>query len=260
MTVKLVVFLIAAAIIASTACVQPPQINQSKEKPPDDNKSQGIYSNANRLFGDYKWKLDLVIEIQKRTDALGSDAPKELYIEWKLRNNEAIEAGERLATYITENRQVLDYYWTSDVLVLIAKNKVTFERDNKAIDQMIYSLENLKKRYKWQIEYYSREGSRDLGTLIFTNSGRTLLNVKFRFAFYKSSGDLYSDESLPIGDVAPGKIARKKLSLPGRYTGEETWSQQTISLYINGTVRESWVYENDEWVEQDVNSTDKIRI
>ncbi len=259
MTVKLVVFLIAAAIIASTACVQPPD-NKGKEKPSDDNKSQGIYSNANRLFGDYKWKLDLVIEIQKRTDVLGTDAPKELYVEWKLRNNEAIDAGERLATYITENRQVLDYYWTSDVLVLIAKNKVTFERDNKALDQMIYSLENPKKLYKWQIEYYGREGSRDLGTLIFTNSGRTLLNVKFRFTFYKSSGDLYSVDSLPIGDIASGKIVRKKVSLPGRYTGEETWSRETISVYINGTVKESWVYENGEWMEQEVNLTDKTRI
>jgi hypothetical protein len=251
--------LIAAAIIASTACVQPPD-NKGKEKPSDDNKSQGIYSNANRLFGDYKWKLDLVIEIQKRTDVLGTDAPKELYVEWKLRNNEAIDAGERLATYITENRQVLDYYWTSDVLVLIAKNKVTFERDNKALDQMIYSLENPKKLYKWQIEYYGREGSRDLGTLIFTNSGRTLLNVKFRFTFYKSSGDLYSVDSLPIGDIASGKIVRKKVSLPGRYTGEETWSRETISVYINGTVKESWVYENGEWMEQEVNLTDKTRI
>lgn len=259
MTVKLVVFLIAAAIIASTACVQPPD-NKGKEKPSDDNKSQGIYSNANRLFGDYKWKLDLVIEIQKRTDVLGTDAPKELYVEWKLRNNEAIDAGERLATYITENRQGLDYYWTSDVLVLIAKNKVTFERDNKALDQMIYSLENPKKLYKWQIEYYGREGSRDLGTLIFTNSGRTLLNVKFRFAFYKSSGDLYSVDSLPIGDIASGKIVRKKVSLPGRYTGEETWSRETISVYINGTVKESWVYENGEWMEQEVNLTDKTLI
>lgn len=256
---KLVVFLIAAAVIASTACVQPLDY-KGKEKTPDDNKSQGIYSNANRLFGDYKWKLDLVIEIQKRTDALGTDAPKELYIEWKLRNNEAIEAGERLATYITENRQVLDYYWTSDMLVLIAKNKVTFERDNKAIDQMIYSLENPKKQYKWQIEYYGREGSRDLGTLIFTNSGRTLLNVKFRFAFYESSGDLYSTESLPVGDVAPGKIVRKKLSLPGRYRGEETWSRQTISVYLNESVKESWVYENEDWMELQVNSTDKISI
>ncbi len=260
MTGKLVVFLIAAAIIAATACIQPLETNKDKEKPPVDNKSQGIYSNANRLFGEYKWKLDLVIEIQKRTDALGSDAPKELYVEWKLRNNEAIDAGERLATYITENRQVLDYYWTSDVLVLIAKNKVTFERDNKAIDQMIYSLENPKKRYKWQIEYYGREGSRDLGTLIFTNSGRTLINVKFMFTFYKSSGDIYSTESLPVGDVAPGKIVRKKLSLPGRYRAEETWSRQTISVYVNGTVKESWVYENGEWMELKVNSTDKISI
>lgn len=259
MTAKLVVFLIAAAVIVSTACLQQAD-NKGSETTPADNQSRGIYSNANRLFGDYKWKLDLVTEIQKRTDAMGTDAPRELYVEWKLRNNEAIDAGERLATYITENRQVLDYYWTSDVLVLIAKNKVTFERDNKAIDQMIYSLEYPKKSYKWQIEYYGREGSRDLGTLIFTNSGRTLLNVKFRFSFYKSSGDLYSVESLEVGDVGPGIIVRKKLSLPGRYTGEETWSRETIYVHINGTVMESWVYENGEWTEQQLNSTDKTLI
>ncbi len=75
---------------------------------PTQNRDQGIVDNANRLNEDYKWKLDQVAEIQKRTDALGTAATKEMYIEWKLRNKEAIESGERLASYITENRNVLD--------------------------------------------------------------------------------------------------------------------------------------------------------
>jgi len=64
-----------------------------------------------------------VTEIQERTDAMGIAATKEMYIEWKLRNNVAIEEGERLANYITEHRDILGQYWTSDILVLIAKNK-----------------------------------------------------------------------------------------------------------------------------------------
>jgi hypothetical protein len=106
---------------------------------PTQNRDQGIVDNANRLNDDYKWKLDLVIEIQKRTDALGTAATKEMYIEWKLRNKEAIESGERLASYITENRNVLNQKWVSDALVLIANNKVTFERDNQNLEQLINS-------------------------------------------------------------------------------------------------------------------------
>jgi hypothetical protein len=253
---KLAVFLFLTAIIVAAGCVQQPEM-KSQEKPLENNTSP-IYSNANRLFGDYKWKLDLVTEIQQRTDALGKEATKEMYIEWERRNNEAIDAGERLATYITEHRDALDYYWTSDVLVLIAKNKVTFERDNQALEQMIKSLEQPQKLYKWQIDYYGREGSRDLGILTFINSGKTLPNVKFRFEFYKSSGDLYSEDSVPIGDVSDGKIVQKKVSLPGRYTGEETWSQEKIFVYVNGSVKEIMVYENDIWKEEQINNTGKI--
>jgi hypothetical protein len=109
---------------------------------PTQNRDQGIVDNANRLNDDYKWKLDLVAEIQKRTDALGTAATKEMYIEWKLRNKEAIESGERLASYITENRNVLDQKWVSDELVFIANNKVTFERDNQNLEQIINSPES----------------------------------------------------------------------------------------------------------------------
>lgn len=85
--------------------------------------------------------------------------------------------------------------------------------------------------------------------------GKNLSNVKFRFAFYESSGATYSEESIPIGDVASGKTVRKKVSLPGRYTGVETWSQEKVFLYINGSVKEIMVYENDEWREEQVNTT-----
>ncbi len=201
-------------------------------------KNKGIIDNANRLLGDYKWKLELVTEIQKRTDALGTAATKEMYTEWKFRNREAIDSGERLATYITERRDVLDQYWTSDVLVLIATNKVTFERDNQALERIINSRELQGKRYRWLIDYYGREGSRDMGILRFENMDKNLAGVKFRFEFYKSSGALYSTESLDIGDVASGEIVRKKVSLPGRYLGGETWSEKKIFVYVNGVWEE----------------------
>ncbi|VVB92662.1 Uncharacterised protein [uncultured archaeon] len=248
---KLFVFLVLAALLGFAGCVESPGIKE--QKPADINKSQGILDNANRLYDDYKWKLDLVVEIQQRTDALGTEAPVENYIEWKRRNNESIDAGERLATYIIEHRDVLSQYWTSDILVLIAKNKVTFERDNQGIEQKIYSLEHPQKQYGWRIDYYGREGSRDLGVLTFINRGRNLSNVKFRFVFYVSGGALYSDESIPIGDVASGETVRKKVSLPGRYIGEETWSQEKLFLYINGSIKEIMVYENDEWREENIN-------
>ena len=201
-------------------------------------KNKGIIDNANRLLGDYKWKLELVAEIQKRTDALGTAATKEMYIEWKFRNKEAIDSGERLATYITERRDVLDQYWTSDILVLIATNKVTFERDNQALERIINSREQQAKRYRWGIDYYGREGSRDLGVLRFENMGKNLSGVKLRFEFYESSGALYSTESLYLGDIASGEIVRKKVSLPGRYLGEETWSEKRIFVYVNGAWEE----------------------
>lgn len=249
MTKKLVVFLSLIMIILFAGCLVPSGI-KSQEKQPDVNKSQGIFDDANRLYADYQWKLNLVAEIQQRTDALGQEATKEMYIEWKNRNNESIDAGERLATYIIEHRDVLSQYWTSDILVLIAKNKVTFERDNRALEQKIYSLEQSQKRYEWKFVYYGREGSRDLGTLTFVNRGKNLSNVNFRFEFYKSSGASYSEDSVLIGDVASGKTVRKKLSLPGRYWGEETWSTEKLFVYINGSLKESWIYENDEWKEE----------
>lgn len=232
---KSVVFLVLTMIVFM-GCLETSDI-KSQEKQLD-NKTRGIFDNANRLYEDYRWKLDLVNEIQQRTDALGIEATKEMYIEWKRRNSEAIESGERLATYITEQRDVLDRYWTSDVLILIAKTKVTFERDNQAIEQKIYSLEKPAKRYKWRIEFYGREGSRDLEVLIFENLGKNLSSVKFRFEFYKASGELYSTESINIGDVAFGGIVRKKISMPGRYVGEETWSERKIFAYINGVWEE----------------------
>ncbi len=249
MTGKWAFFLVFALILIS-ACIQPPETNATAPE----NKS-GVYNNANRLFEDYKWKLDLVQEIQERTDALGANAPKESYVEWKRRNSEAIDAGERLATYITENRDALSYYWTSDVLVLIAKNKVTFERDNQVLERKISSLELPRMQYKWQINYYDREGSRDLGVLTFINRDNDLPNVRFRFVFYKSGGELYSEESVPLGDIAAGATIRKKISLPGRYLADETWSRQKVFLYINGSVKEKLVYENDEWREEPLNST-----
>lgn len=253
MKAKLAV-LVLTAIIMAAGCVQQPETKKSQGKPME-NDTSPIYSNANRLYEDYKWKLDLVAEIQQRTDALGKEATKEMYIEWERRNNEAIDAGERLATYITERRDVLDYYWTSDVLVLIAKNKVTFERDNQELKQMITSIDQPQKQYKWQIDYYGRDGSRDLGILTFINSGNTLPYVKFRFEFYRSSGNLYSEDSVLIGDVSRGKIVQKKVSLPGRYTGDETWSQEKIFVSVNGSIKEIRVYENDVWREEQINNT-----
>lgn len=108
-------------------------------------KINGIFDNAKRLYEDYIWKLNLVSEIQGRTDAFGASASRDMYIEWFRRNTEAITAGEALATYITENRDVLDNKgtiknWASDTLVLVAKNKVTLERDNQALIGIINNM------------------------------------------------------------------------------------------------------------------------
>ena len=111
----------------------------------EEERIQGIFDNVNRLFNDYKWKLDLVTEIQERTDALGIHANRGMYIEWVRRNNEAIYSGDALTLYITENRNVLDERgtdsnWASDTLVLIAKNKVTFDRDNQILIGIINKI------------------------------------------------------------------------------------------------------------------------
>ncbi len=103
--------------------------------------AQGVVDNTNRLKLDYYWKLELVGEIQKRTDALGTSATKGHYVEWKLRNNNAIDAGERLATYITEHFKELDAKWASDTLSFIAMNKVTLLRDNQSLEQTISQWE-----------------------------------------------------------------------------------------------------------------------
>lgn len=117
------------------------QDTQNKAIDEQNQKEAGIFSNANRLNDDYAWKLDLVTEIQQRTDALGNGAGRSYYVEWINRNNEAIYSGETLATYLEENRDVLDNgvtkNWASDLLTLIAKNKVTIERDNQGLNQVV---------------------------------------------------------------------------------------------------------------------------
>jgi hypothetical protein len=246
----LVIFFILTMIIGVTGCVESSDINKSNIDLSNVNESKGIYDNANRLYEDYKWKLNLVTEIQNRTDALGTDATKENYIEWKLRNNETIESGERLATYITEHRDVLNQYWTSDILVLIAKNKVTSERDNQNIEQIINSFENPNKKFLWQISFYGNENGRDVGAITFQNTGKNLSNVKFIFLLLTNSGNLYDSESVLLGDVAQGKTITKKVSMPSRYWGQETWSQMNLSIYVNGVVEEKWVFRDDEWIEQ----------
>jgi hypothetical protein len=52
-----------------------------------------------------------------------------------------------------------------------------------------------------------------------------------------------------MGDVASGKTVRKKVSLPGRYWGTETWSKEELFLYINGSLEAAQVFENEEWKE-----------
>ncbi len=250
---KTFVSLILITMIGISGCLD--ISNRATFESQDSDKTEGIISNTNRLYDDYKWKLDLVTEIQQRTDALGTAATKDMYVEWVRRDNEAIDAGERLATYITEQKSILNQYWTSDVLVLIAKNKVTFERDNQALEQTINSLERSAKLYTWQIDYYGIEGSKNLGTLTFENKGQNLSNVKFKFVFYTTSGNLYSEESFYVGNVASGKVVQKKVSLPARYWGQETWSKEKMYIYINGTIEKIWVYENDEWNEQQINKT-----
>ncbi|MFZ3169892.1 MAG: hypothetical protein WA130_19945 [Candidatus Methanoperedens sp.] len=246
---KLVFLLLLISISGLSGCVEPSSPTSSASPSPKNtvesseiNENQGIFDNANRLYDEYKWKLDLVTEIQNRTDAMGTAATKEMYIEWKRRNNESIDEGERLANYITEHRDILGEYWISDILVLIAKNKVTFERDNQILEQTISSLEKSEIQYRWKIDYYGTEGTEDLGIMEFENQGKNLSNIKFRFEYYDSDGKQYSMRSLQVGDVASGAIVRKKVSIPGRRYGSGTWSTSKTFIYIN----EKWKEEELE--------------
>lgn len=97
-----------------------------------------IIGNAKRLLGEYNDKLNLITEIQQRTDALGTAATREYYIEWYNRNVQAIDAGERLASYVRENINALnENNWASDLLTLIATNKERLDRDNQGLFQII---------------------------------------------------------------------------------------------------------------------------
>lgn len=242
---KLVLLLLLISISGLSGCVEPSPSPKNTVESSEINKDQGIFDNANRLYDEYKWKLDLVTEIQNRTDAMGTAATKELYIEWKRRNNESIDEGERLANYITEHRDILGQYWISDILVLIAKNKVTFERDNQILEQTISSLEKSEIQYRWKIDYYGTEGTENLGIMEFENQGKNLSNIKFRFEYYDSDGKQYSMRSLQVGDVASGTMVRKKVSTPGQYYGSGTWSTRKVFIYINETWKEEKLEELD---------------
>ncbi len=106
----------------------------------------GVVDNTNRLLSDYQDKIALVGEIQQRTDALGTSATKEYFVEWKLRNNNAIDAGERLATYITEHFKEFDAKWASDSLSWIATNKERALSDNQNLEQTISSYSEIGSR------------------------------------------------------------------------------------------------------------------
>ncbi|NJD52661.1 MAG: hypothetical protein FIB07_07310 [Candidatus Methanoperedens sp.] len=248
---KLIFLLLLILISGLSGCIEPSpennvelsESNISEINASGANKNQGMFDNADRLYDEYKWKLDLVTEIQNRTDAMGTAATKEMYIEWKRRNNEAIDEGERLANYITENRDILGQYWTSDILVLIAKNKVTFERDNQNLEQIVRSTEAPEIQYSWKIDYYGTDGGEDLGIMEFENQGKNLSNIKFRFEFYQSSGEQYSTRGLQIGDVASGATVRKKISIPARYYGTSSWSTRKVFIYINETWKEEKLEE-----------------
>lgn len=113
-----------------------------QNRAPIQNGLHEIINNANRLNADYKRKLGQIEEIQIRTNALGTAPTDETYMEWKLRNEDAIESGEKLALYITENRDALGEKWASDMLVSIAQNKEDLEIENKRLELMVYSPES----------------------------------------------------------------------------------------------------------------------
>lgn len=140
-------------------------------------------------------------------------------------------------------KNLLGQYWTSDILVLIAKNKVTFERDNQNFEQVVSSLEKPEIQYQWKIDYYGTDGGEDLGIMEFENQGKNLSNIKFRFEFYRSGGEQYSTRSLQVGDVASGATVRKKISIPARYYGAPSWSTGKVFIYINETWKEEKLEE-----------------
>ena len=113
-----------------------------QNRAPIQNGLHEILNNANRLNTDYKLKLAQIEEIQTRADALTTAPTDETYMEWKLINEEAIESGDKLALYITENRDALGEKWVSDLLVSIAQNKEDLELENQRLELMVYSPES----------------------------------------------------------------------------------------------------------------------
>lgn len=100
------------------------------------------------------------------------------------------------------------------------------------------------EKYTWEINYYGFEGGNNLGILKFENEGTAdLCAVKFKFEFYRASGDFYNEIKVDVGNVTAGQSISKKVALPAKYYGYETWSKKKIFVTVNGG---AWEEQNLE--------------
>jgi predicted DNA-binding protein YlxM (UPF0122 family) len=131
-------FFVLMVMTGVVGCIEPSAINESQINSSGIAANQEIIDYANQLLENYEWKLNIIKELQNRTDLLGSEASKDAYInDMKNKYNEAIDNGDALAAYINENRDKLEEPRASDILLWIAKNKAISENN-------IEDLKNLK--------------------------------------------------------------------------------------------------------------------
>ncbi len=114
-----------------------------------------VAGNANRLKNEYQDKLNLVDEIQKRTDALGSSAGISYYVEWANRNGAAILAGDQLSSYIQEHVKDLNTEWTVNAVSWVSTNKERLSRDNQGLIQTISQMQSTLQSTQAQ-QYYNQ--------------------------------------------------------------------------------------------------------
>lgn len=114
-----------------------------------------VAGNADYLKNEYQDKLNLVDEIQKRTDALGSSAGISYYVEWANRNGAAILAGDQLSSYIQEHVNDLNTEWTVNAVSWVSTNKERLSRDNQTLVQTISQMQSTLQSTQAQ-QYYNK--------------------------------------------------------------------------------------------------------
>lgn len=109
-----------------------------------------IAEHGNKLMEGYNQKVNetnAFVTVLNNTYA-GTLAPKNVYIEMKLKNDELLKLGDEIVLFINENFDSLDPKTSSDFLAVIAENKGRFEMQNRFIDEVLkrYDDSTVKKQ------------------------------------------------------------------------------------------------------------------